>query len=142
MGLFWTGEWARCEAAVDAVLTGSKTNGVAISDWRSTGTLGGGDHVLPSRDIRHVPRVTTGLAHVREKTQFKRTGKVIKPQPRVGLVDSAALWKIGWDGDSVETVEPSLLGQVEPNPAGETGLNLELTLGFHCQSAHGNTRSF
>ncbi|KAL1295892.1 hypothetical protein HN51_056707 [Arachis hypogaea] len=100
MGLFWTGQWARCEAAVRAVLMGSKPN----------------DEVAPfhspswgSCDIRHVPRLNTGLVDVRD-----RTGKIFKPQPRVALLES------------------DVLSQIQPNRATkETEINLELSLGFH-----------
>lgn len=131
LGLFWAGEWVRCEAAVDAVLTGCKISDVAASDWQASGTLGGGDHLLPSYDIRHVAR-GANMDDTRDKNWFKRTEPAIKPNPQVGSVDSAALWKCGWESESVETVEASWVSQDEPDKANETGLNLELTLGFRC----------
>ncbi|KAJ1436219.1 Lateral organ boundary [Sesbania bispinosa] len=131
LGLFWTGEWAQCEAAVNAVLTGSKINDITSSDWQASRTLGG-DRVLPYCDIRHVPRGVE-VDNVNEET---RSRQVIRPKPRVGLVDSAALWKTGWENNMEETMEASLVSQVEPNRAGENRVNLELTLGFSCQSSN------
>ncbi|CAJ1977543.1 unnamed protein product [Sphenostylis stenocarpa] len=39
LGLFWTGEWAQCEAAVEAVLTGSKINNLTFSPSKTSETL-------------------------------------------------------------------------------------------------------
>ena len=137
LGLFWTGEWARCQAAVDAVLTGTEINAVEPSDWQARGTRGS-EHVLVARDIRHVPR-DTDVDKGRGRARFKRTGNVIKPKPRVGSVDSAALWKTGsgeeqgskegWESDGEETVEASLMNQDVPNRTGEAEVDLQLTLG-------------
>ncbi|XP_061339464.1 LOB domain-containing protein 40-like [Gastrolobium bilobum] len=138
LGLFWTGEWARCEAAVDAVLTGSNIDGVALPDWPTSATFGGG-HALPACDIRHVPRGTI-LDDVRERTRFNRTGQVTRPKPQVGSVDSASLWKSGWESESV--MMASLVSQDQPNRTGENGVNLELTLGFRCQSTRGEQRNY
>ncbi|TKY50832.1 LOB domain-containing protein 42 [Spatholobus suberectus] len=129
LGLFWTGEWAQCEAAVDAVLNGSKINGVTPSDWHSSWTLG--DRSLPTRDIRHLPK-GTNVDDMRDRIGFKRVGQVFKPKPRVGLVASTSLWKPNWESESMEVVETSLVNQ-----DGETKLDLELTLGFRCQSTRG-----
>ncbi|MED6160017.1 hypothetical protein PIB30_047557 [Stylosanthes scabra] len=113
MGLFCTGQWARCEAAVRAVLMGFKPND-EVAPFRSPswGTI---PRIPPtSWDIRHVSRLNTGLADVRERTRFKRTGTVIKPQPHLASLESY------------------LLSQIRPNQTrGETGINLELSLGFH-----------
>lgn len=140
IGLFWTGEWARCEAAVDAVLSGSPISGVANFYWPARGSLGD-DHVPRAYDIRHVPRVTDG-GGMGERTRRKRPWKVMRPKPRVGSLDSTALWKPIWDSGSMETMEASLVSQEEPNRAAETGLNLELSLGFSCQSTSGRKKYY
>lgn len=147
MGLFWTGEWARCQAAVDAVMNGTEiSGGVALSDWQ------GSDHAFfAACDIRHVAKEGQvqedkdkgDVNKVKGRARFKRNGKVkvIKPKPRVGWVDSSALWKPVQElseSESVfsgETVEPSLANRVEPNgtgaenQAGETEVDLNLSLG-------------
>ncbi|XP_027364795.1 LOB domain-containing protein 40-like [Abrus precatorius] len=138
LGLFWTGEWAQCEAAVDAVLTGTKINGVAAFDWVTAGTLGGSDHVPPACDTGHVAR-GINVDYVRGRTGLKRVGQVTKPKPRVGSADSAWLWKPAWERESVESVEASLVSQDEPN---RTALDLELTLGFNCETTSGKKRRY
>ncbi|OIW02352.1 hypothetical protein TanjilG_11248 [Lupinus angustifolius] len=138
LGLFWTGEWAQCQAAVDAVLNGSEISAVDLSDWQVTP---GSKHVFPAHDIRHVSRDS----HVDQlrggKPRFKRTGNVIKPKARVGSFDSARLWKPasasshglrnkeGWETESDQTVEASLMSQDEPSRTAEANVDLELTLG-------------
>lgn len=124
LGLFWTGEWAQCEAAICAVLNGSIMNGVTPYDSHTSGTLGG-NRILPTCDIRHVSKGNNENG-VKGKNGFKRVGQVIKPKPQVGSVDSALLWKPNWESESTEAVEGSSISQEK--------LNLELTLGFRCQS--------
>ncbi|KAE9615392.1 putative transcription factor AS2-LOB family [Lupinus albus] len=129
LGLLWTGEWAQCQAAVDAVLNGSEISAMELSDWQLTPVS---KHVFPSHDISHVPR---------DSHLPRRTGNVIRPKARVGSVDSAGLWKLGsgssleqgnkegWETESDETVEASLMSQDEPSRTGEAKVCLELTLG-------------
>ncbi|KAF7808883.1 LOB domain-containing protein 40-like [Senna tora] len=124
MGLFWTGEWARCQAAVDAVLVGSEIKAdadVASSDLEGGAHASGG----AACDIRHVSR---------GRGRFKR---VIKPKARVGWVDSSVLMlkKAGQlenvsESESVlsaQTVEGSLMNRVEP--VSESRVDLKLRLG-------------
>lgn len=139
LGLFSSGEWARCEAAVDAVLTGSMINDVSTFDSQTSSTLVG-DNAHSSYDIRHVARGTN--VDVREKTRFKKAAQVIKPKPRVGSVDSAVLWNFIRENESVETVETSMGSQGESSGVCKTEVNLELTLGFSCQSTNGKKKDY
>ncbi|KAK7275253.1 hypothetical protein RIF29_16363 [Crotalaria pallida] len=143
LGLLWTGEWARCQAAVDAVLNGSEISAVEFSDLQVTP---GSKHVFPAHDIRHVSK-ETNLDQQMGRPQFKKTGNVIKPKARVGPVDSTGLWnsgsgsgsgstsgfmhrnKEGWETESDQTVEANLMNQDELNQTGEAKVDLELTLG-------------
>ncbi|WJX18168.1 hypothetical protein P8452_07996 [Trifolium repens] len=61
LGLFWIGQWNRCEAAVEAVLAGSNINDVtAVDGQTSSSTTIAENRVLPTTtDIRHVARGTT-----------------------------------------------------------------------------------
>ncbi|XP_028783359.1 LOB domain-containing protein 40-like [Neltuma alba] len=137
VGLFLTGEWDRCQAAVDAVMMGSdisggSAGGVAVSD-----SHGVDQGFVAACDIRHVAR--EGQANkMKGRGRFKRNGKVIKPKARVGWVDSSALWKPVQEmseSDSVfsgETVEASLAnrdGDQDADRAGKAPLNLNLSLG-------------
>jgi hypothetical protein len=137
LGLFWTGQWSRCEAAVQAVLTGSNINDVSFVDVQtSSGTLIAENPVLPTTsDIRHVARGTN--VDIKEKTQFKRAGSTFKPKPRVGLADKTTLLKSILDNGNTKTVEASSMIDKELNGAAETQVDLELTLGFNCQSNKG-----
>ncbi|GAU27565.1 hypothetical protein TSUD_29970 [Trifolium subterraneum] len=134
LGLFWIGQWSRCEAAVEAVLAGSNINDVTVVDGQTTPcTLIAENHVLPTtNDIRHVARGTN--VGIKDKTQFKRVGSAIKPKPQVGLVNTTTLLKSVLENGSVETAEPSSVIETELNGAVETQLNLELTLGFNFPS--------
>ncbi|XP_020237637.1 LOB domain-containing protein 40 [Cajanus cajan] len=136
LGLFWTGEWAQCEAAVEAVLSGSQINGVAPSNSQTLGTLGG-DHILPTCDIRHVPKVKI-VDDVRVKAGLKRVGPVVKPKPRVSTVDSTSLRQPNCESKRMRVMEASFVSRDDLNRVGETELNLELTLGFRCQSTSAN----
>ncbi|XP_045807468.1 LOB domain-containing protein 40-like [Trifolium pratense] len=137
LGLFWTGQWSRCEAAVESVLTRSNINDViAVDGQTSSGTLIAENHVLPTNsDIRHVARGTN--VDIKEKTQFKRAGSIFKPKPRIGLANNATLLKSILENDTVTTVETSSMIENEMNETAATQVNLELTLGFNCQSSNG-----
>ncbi|OIW16694.1 hypothetical protein TanjilG_28751 [Lupinus angustifolius] len=138
LGLLWTGEWAHCQAAVDAVLNGSEISAVELSDWQVTPGI---KHVFPAHDIRHVSRDTHVDQLRGERPRFRGTGNVIKPKAQVGSVDSARLWKLGsgltqeqgnkegWETESEETVEASLMSRDEPSRTGENKVCWELTLG-------------
>ncbi|RDY02301.1 LOB domain-containing protein 41 [Mucuna pruriens] len=128
LGLFWTGEWAQCQAAVDAVLSGAQINVVESSH----------SQVIGARGNKHVPSVL-GISHVSKvkgKGKLKRTENVIMPKPRVGSVNSVALWKPtsshdlrGSKGDNEEIMEALLVSQDKPSQNGGAKLDLELTLG-------------
>jgi len=139
LGLFWSGDWSRCEAAVEAVLTGSNINDnfTTIDRQISSGTLNAENHVLPKTyDIRHVAKGTN--VDIKGKTQFKRAGQVLKPKPRVASVDSAAMLKSLFKNTNMEIGETSSRVQTEKiNEAAGNQVNLELTLGFDCQSTKG-----
>ncbi|KEH26403.1 putative transcription factor AS2-LOB family [Medicago truncatula] len=136
LGLFWTGDWSRLEAAVEAVLTGSNINDnfTMIDGQTSSGTVNAENHVLPKTyDIRHVAKGTN--VDIKGKTQFKRAGKILKPKPRVGSVDSATMLKSLLNNTNMEIGESSSRVQTEKiNEAAENQVNLELTLGFDCHS--------
>ncbi|XP_045798108.1 LOB domain-containing protein 42-like [Trifolium pratense] len=136
LGLFWIGQWSRCEATVESVLTGSNINDVTTVDGQtSSGTLIPENHVLPTTsDIRHVARGTN--VDIKEKTQFKRAGSIFKPKPRVGWADNATLLKSILENGSLKIVEASSMIEKELNGAAETQVNFELTLGFNCQSSN------
>ncbi|KAK2458788.1 LOB domain-containing protein [Trifolium repens] len=137
LGLFWTGQWSRCETAVEAVLSGSNINDVSFVDGQtSSGTLIAENHVLPTTsNIRHVARGTN--VDIKEKTQFKRAGSTFKPKPRVGLPENTTLLKSILDNGNVKNVEASSMIDKEVNRVAETQLNLELTLGINGQSNKG-----
>ncbi|MCI48980.1 LOB domain-containing protein 42-like, partial [Trifolium medium] len=91
LGLFWTGQWSRCEVAVEAVLAGSNINNVTTVDGQTSSFIAE-NHVLPTTyDIRHVARGTN--MDIKEKTQFKKVGSAFKPKSRVGFIDRATLMR-------------------------------------------------
>jgi len=120
VGLFWSGEWAQCQAAVDAVLAGSQIN-VMPSDR--------GSKLL---DIRHVSK-DANMDKVKGKSKkHKTTEDVTMPMSHVGLVNPATLWKPilsheprrfeGGNGEIVKADKPRING-------GANNIDLELTLG-------------
>ncbi|CAL5210053.1 unnamed protein product [Lathyrus oleraceus] len=135
LGLFWRGEWSRCEAAVEAVLTGSDINDVIVADENiSSATPVAENHVLPiptTYDIRHVAKGTN--IDIKEKTQFKRSGQVFKTKPQLSI-NSETLLKSFLENTNVKTIETSLVNQTEPSEAIETQVNLELSLSFNGKS--------
>ncbi|RHN82430.1 putative transcription factor AS2-LOB family [Medicago truncatula] len=139
LGLFWTADWSRCEAAVEAVLTGSNINDsfTMIDGQTSSGTFNAENHVHPKTyDIRHVAKGTN--VDIKGKTQFKRVGQLLKLKPRVGSVDSSTMLKSLLKNTNMEIGETSSRVQTEKiNEAVENQVNLKLTLGFDCQSTKG-----
>ncbi|GAU50976.1 hypothetical protein TSUD_411470 [Trifolium subterraneum] len=133
LGLFWTGQWSRCEAAVQAVLAGSIINDVTTADGQTSSFIAE-NHVLPTTyDICHVARGTN--VDIKEKTQFKRVGSAFKPKSRVGLVDRDTLIRSGLESGNAEIVEAnSSMIEIKMNGTAETRVNLELILGFNFQS--------
>ncbi|KAJ6726357.1 LOB DOMAIN-CONTAINING PROTEIN 42-LIKE [Salix purpurea] len=73
VGMLWSGNWAQCQAAVDAVLKGSP-----IMSLPSTSEVPA-PHLISSLntyDIRHVSRdqeCSPGLTKVKNQTRFKRS---------------------------------------------------------------------
>ncbi|XP_058731162.1 LOB domain-containing protein 42-like [Vicia villosa] len=136
LGLFWAGEWSRCEAAVQAVLTGSDINEVVVVDGKiSSTTLMAENYAIQvptTYDIRHVAKGTN--MGIKNKTQFKRITQVFKSKPPVGSVDSKTLLKSLFENTNVETIEASSVNQIEPNEVIETQVNLELSLNFDSKS--------
>ncbi|XP_058737818.1 LOB domain-containing protein 42-like [Vicia villosa] len=133
LGLFWTGEWSRCEAAVEAVLSGSDINKVIVVDENiSSTTPMTENHVLPvptTYDIRHVAKGSN--VDIKEKTQFKKIGQVFKTKPRVDSVNSETLLKSFLENTNAKTIEASSMNHIELNETVETHVNLELSLGFN-----------
>ncbi|XP_030499237.2 LOB domain-containing protein 42 [Cannabis sativa] len=149
VGLFWSGDWAKCQAAVEAVLAGApiqvETEEHALDHSNNLFTKLKSSVV----DIRHVIKDDVVSDSDPKRNRFKRTAssgqksllnngsnlgdltRYLNPSheywwPRNGGPTSA----VGEDVESmfsVETVEPSL-AKPEPNPRGE--LRLELSLGF------------
>lgn len=85
MGLMWMGEWAQCEAAVDAVMMGSEISQIVGCNIRHVSRVesGGGDDVTADNNNNKKKR----------KKVKAGGGKVIKPEARVGGVDWSKLWK-------------------------------------------------
>lgn len=109
LGLFWAGEWSRCEVAIEVVLTGSDINEVIVIDGTiSLTTLMAENYVIPvptTYDIRHVVKGTN--MGIKKKTQFERSTQVLKSKPRVGSVDSKTLLKLLFENTNVETIKAS-----------------------------------
>ncbi|KAL3830912.1 hypothetical protein ACJIZ3_019714 [Penstemon smallii] len=134
VGLMCSGQWQRCQEAVEAVLQGSPP--VKI----------GGDDDSSTSDIRHVSKETAASLHrVRNPNRFKRSG----PKSHVDEKFTITGWEYkrdfedelnrapSQDSFSVETVEPSLVNrdrepvrEVKPEPDCNE-IELELTLGLN-----------
>ncbi|GAU25881.1 hypothetical protein TSUD_164220 [Trifolium subterraneum] len=111
LGLFWIGEWSRCEAAVEVVLNGSNINPATCFDGQTSScNLIVENPVIPTTyDIRHVTRGT--YVNIKEKIQFKRVGSAFKPKPRVGLVVKTTLLRYVLESGRAKTLEanPSMV---------------------------------
>ncbi|GKV23549.1 hypothetical protein SLEP1_g33259 [Rubroshorea leprosula] len=129
VGLMISGKWLQCQAAVEAVLSGAP-----IAQVPSQSVLSGFSPPFKGCDIRHVSRhknsdgVSDRLHKVASKTQFKRSAP--KPKSKVkpensGSPDSGLSQ---CDGESVQTVEASLVKADEAADGSE--VELELSLGF------------
>ncbi|XP_051146156.1 LOB domain-containing protein 41-like [Andrographis paniculata] len=125
VGLMSSGNWSRCQAAVDAVFQGGP-----IAAAPAAAAAGDSSAVL-SCDIRHLSKDSPGRPVTRTRTRKRR---------RVESSDSEAEMKFtitGWDyggedydSASVETVEPALVNRVEyPVRAEPELLSLDLCLG-------------
>ncbi|KAL9243420.1 hypothetical protein vseg_017310 [Gypsophila vaccaria] len=136
-GLISTGNWHLCEAAVEAVLTGSQITQIPIESAVETVSP-----VFKSCDIRHVSKTDKQTpknpTKVKNQTLFKRSKPKPKPKPKLVKSDellaetstgesvdrdeSVVSQCRGSDSGSVDTVEDTL---AKPNDIG-----LSLTLGF------------
>ncbi|KAF8022524.1 hypothetical protein BT93_F0135 [Corymbia citriodora subsp. variegata] len=89
-GLFWSGSWHLCQAAVDAVLAGAP-----IARVSSDSAVGCATPPLEAGDIRHVPKTKPSatdsdqLRKVRSRSRFKRFAKKTRLDSR-GSQGSAA----------------------------------------------------
>ncbi|KAL3501715.1 hypothetical protein ACH5RR_036164 [Cinchona calisaya] len=150
VGLLWSGNWQRCQAAVEAVLEGSPIMQVSTDDAAAEG-----HPIMPLKgsDIRHHTKKSNGIHRVRTRNRFKRSG--LSAEQFVNEPEPTRFSITGWeecddhqiDGEkklkrapshdsfSVETVEPSL---VNPDEQGrvvksetlmDADLVLDLTLG-------------
>ncbi|XP_060214850.1 LOB domain-containing protein 42-like isoform X2 [Lycium barbarum] len=160
VGLMCSGNWQRCQEAVESVLNGSTIMQVPVNDDDNSSS----DHQmitpLKSCDIRHISKDTSsGVVHQQVKTRngrFKRKAtKVDASSAEEYLMNNELPSKFsitGWDcfdqieeelkrapshdSFSVETVEPSLMlaNRVEPGlPVKleeDCDVGLELTLGL------------
>ncbi|KAI5579729.1 hypothetical protein POPTR_008G120600v4 [Populus trichocarpa] len=157
VGMLWSGNWAQCQAAVDAVLKGSPIMSLPSSSEVPAPHL---ISSLNTYDIRHVPRDQDSpeLTKAKNQTRFKRSiatrpNSQSEPTSRVNPgewgfepVRDSCLGHLGNRGSyikdedsifSVETVEGSLWSQVEPdsffkfNGQGDgSDVRLDLTLGL------------
>ncbi|KAL9325060.1 hypothetical protein ACSQ67_005705 [Phaseolus vulgaris] len=135
VGLFWSGEWAQCQAAVDAVLAGSQIN-VMTTSHSQVMVAHGSEHASKLLDIRHVVK-DANMDKVKGKSKKpNRTENVMMPMSHVGLVNSATLWNPilsheprRLEGGGEEIVRAMLLSQDKPSINGGNNIDLELTLG-------------
>ncbi|KAL1325816.1 hypothetical protein HN51_035868 [Arachis hypogaea] len=132
-GLLSSGRWDLCEAAVEAVLSGSPIGKVSL--WCESA----GSSMLKACDIRHVANkgMKSGLHKVKESSKgFKRNGggkgkrgkeiaDVSDDDWASGLSDHRSLVNGNGDSCSVETETDT----VEAAEACDGGLDLNLTLG-------------
>jgi len=134
VGLFWSGEWAQCQAAVDAVLAGSQINAMATSHSQVT-VAHGTEQASKVLDIRHVSK-EANLDRVRGKYKKpNRTENVTMPMSQVGFVNSSP-WKPilrheprGLEGGGEDRLRAMLMNQDRPSTNDGNNIDLELTLG-------------
>ncbi|KAH6805379.1 hypothetical protein C2S51_030210 [Perilla frutescens var. frutescens] len=151
VGLMISGDWPRCQEAVDAVLGGGQ---LAVADDSSTaGRLQTCPvSLLHGCDIRHISKgsAATSLHRVRTRNRRRRSASVADSV--AADIEAAKFTITGWDCSedhkdfvidqeserapshdsfSVETVEPSLMNFDDPPPPQLSELGLELTLGLN-----------
>lgn len=119
MGLLSSGNWAQCQAAVDAVLAGSPIVEINAAAQQPNPNPG---PPFQSCDIRHVYFGKT-------RNRFKRS--MTGPKIQLGsITEPAAGPSSSQGGQSVETVEaPWVMNRGDPDPVGNID-GLELTLGL------------
>lgn len=154
VGMLWSGNWAQCQSAVDAVLKGLPIISIPSSDVPAPHLISS----LITYDIRHVSRDQNSpeLNKVKSRTRCKRsigtrpnslaepTGRLNQGELGFEPVRESWLGHVG-NGDSrikdedsifaAETVEDSLWSRVEPDQVSkfngqsdDSDLSLELTL--------------
>lgn len=160
VGLLWSGNWAECQAAVDAVLKGSSITHTSSSD-QSLPPQQQPISPLKSYDIRHVSKVDTGAAAndvvvdkaVKTRTRFKRSKRQVVVNNSPSNNDGSWMMSHFENGDSKEdesmssgeTVEGSLVNQTnkkvpvfkfssQTEEITDVGLELTLGLGTPAQS--------
>ncbi|XVF44170.1 hypothetical protein PTKIN_Ptkin02bG0099300 [Pterospermum kingtungense] len=141
VGMLWSGNWAECQAAVDAVLRGS-----SITNTSSESLPQQPISALKTYDIRHVSKgpKAADIDKVKMRTRFKRSSTRSKRQVGSSSYDS---WINQFENGeskedesmfSGETVEGSLVNQTKKVPVFKfssqteesTDVGLELTLGL------------
>ncbi|PHT67355.1 LOB domain-containing protein 40 [Capsicum annuum] len=153
VGLMCSGNWQRCQEAVESVLNGSTIVQVPINDESNNNNT---DQIVPlkSCDIRHIAKNSSNTEQVirTRNGRFKRkaNNSVAEEAAEEYLMTNEPPSKFsitGWDqlnemdelkrapshdSFSVETVEPTLLvNRVDPVKLEENGdVGLELTLGL------------
>ncbi|XAR52407.1 hypothetical protein NMG60_11020488 [Bertholletia excelsa] len=151
VGLLSSGDWDRCQVAVDSILNGSPIGQVS-SDYPSSAA----HPIMPLSgcDIRHFTKNSPGLNRVPTRTRFKRSRGRGRSKSHLNsfleFTDEPAQFSIsGWGGNhdvenltrasshessmfSVQTVEASLVSRSAKSEdrAEEGQLGLELSLGF------------
>ncbi|KAG6757766.1 hypothetical protein POTOM_038091 [Populus tomentosa] len=154
VGMLWSGNWAQCQAAVDAVLRGLPIISIPSSDVPAPHLISS----LNTYDIRHVSRDQNSpeLNKGKSRTRYKRSigtrpNSLVEPTGRLNQgelgfepVRESWLGHFG-NGDSrikdedsifaAETVEDSLWSSVEPDQvfkfngqSDDSDLSLKLTL--------------
>ncbi|KAK6157671.1 hypothetical protein DH2020_011919 [Rehmannia glutinosa] len=154
VGLMCSGNWSRCQAAVEAVLQGGAPLMTQFSGDDESSTA---PAPLQGGDIRHLSKDSAStLRRVRGRTRFKRsaghaksevdsvsTGLLSEPEGKFTITgwgcDQGVLERApSHDSVSVETVEPALVNRDEqpvrrvlkPEPQ-PSEIGLELTLGLN-----------
>lgn len=108
VGLLWSGNWTKCQAAVDAVLAGSPIDGTD-SPAASNPSLS-----LNACDIRHVAREPSwaasyqNLNQVNNRSRFKRTAS--RPKKQFGSASGLANGSNAADSDGFFRLERTRIG--------------------------------
>lgn len=98
VGLLWSGNWSKCQSAVDTVLSGSPITGSEDPAPNSTVPLN-------ACDIRHAARDSSKLNQVKNRCRFKRNGS---NAGNSGPLGSNGLVRVGRDEFSGLTSHDSL----------------------------------
>ncbi|KAL5761310.1 hypothetical protein ACOSQ2_020148 [Xanthoceras sorbifolium] len=104
VGLLWSGNWAQCQAAVDAVLRGTpitqnpSSSSSSASSIAPPATFALHTQIPPLKtyDIRHVSKDNPGSQaaaaadNTTNKTRFKRSAAIRRPRASLGRASGAA----------------------------------------------------